>query len=489
MHSFFMRIGSGFVFLLVSATWLYSDFTITATKSQINTFLGNKPAKIVFSEAIFNPVTEKIDKKKLYLIDLSQATLTAQEINTPIDLPDQPAFSPNGSYIAYSDNNDGGGGTGGKGFIYKLAGASTQPIPGASVAVPRWWVDPWSTAKDTNIIFTTEVQNHTIYYCSEAHLDPNNRLYRAECAGKQVGDERFNPFNLDIFVKKIKMTAGNLEDTATSIARGPFEGGLTRDGKYLGSGQGPGFYIRDNVFNTRARLFDSLHNGVLGITMQICNPSVSPSVTLPQEYMILDFGSNEVSSIVGRAYAQHEVIFIVNQSNIVTKWIAAPDLGYQMDFPEWSTHPDYAITNYQSAQGTKKDLVLIDIKNSEFLKIGSSSETVSGSHLWVEYTGNATPVTATSPFTTPVLDPAVVGVRGQYFSEDLRSINVPGMAKTVEVPVGDILNISVFDLMGSRLISQGEAHAKTDYLRKGIYFMAVSYKNRAEFVKKIVNLQ
>lgn len=155
----------------------------------------------------------------------------------------------------------------------------------------------------------------------------------------------------------------------TLWAPGSFHGGLSTDGRFVATG-----FTRALVFDLYVwdlmQYFVPPGNG-LADTVQVCNVSVSPSVNATDEVLLLDFGSPSVSSVVGRPYGLHEVLFRCNSSMLradhVVRWYVRPAGCESWADVEWSNHPDFAV-GIGYAPDTQS-VFLIDLADSEYVEL------------------------------------------------------------------------------------------------------------------------
>jgi len=104
--------------------------------------------------------------------------------------------------------------------------------------------------------------------------------------------------------------------------------------------------------------------------------------------MFLDFGSGGThSSVVGRRYGVHEIIFIANSATgnntHIEAFFETPREYGAWNYPEWSNHPDFAVAvATPTTPGGTSALYLIRCSDSAYLKIGEGSNIVDPS-LWI----------------------------------------------------------------------------------------------------------
>jgi formylglycine-generating enzyme required for sulfatase activity len=312
--------------------------------SELLGFIGASKIKCVF-------IKETALGRKLYCIDFAEIGKPVHELSDSL-MPYSPTISPNGAFVAYSSKGETG-----------FSGASTVTVrrlissekgnrssPSASAFVPRWWVD--QNILDTFIIFP----NNTI--SNDDPLWKTGKTYRQKVAGGR-------------FVDLPKVIC----DT------GAFNGGLSYDGVFLATG-----YKKAHVLNLTSNdlynYFDSSKNGT-SHSIQVCNVSMNPGFDNQDEIIFLDFGCPTISSIVGKSYGIHAIIFTATSADSI-HWYEIPSGYDQWEDLEWSNHPRFAVAVAQTnADAEKSSIFCIDLQNRAYLKI-AEGKNIREPFLWID---------------------------------------------------------------------------------------------------------
>jgi formylglycine-generating enzyme required for sulfatase activity len=313
--------------------------------SDLIAFMQTHYVKCVF-------VKKSVSSRKLCFIDFSEAERPVHEL--PDSLPPHcPVISPNGASVAYSSKGKLGQTPPSVATIRRLSGAGalrrTPPEPPAFI--PRFWVDPAS--RDTFVVLS----DNTIL-----NTDPNwkkSRTYRR------------------------KITDGDFSGAVETICdSGSFYGGLSYDGAFLATG-----YPDARVMNLRSNdlyfYFDKDKNGTSG-PIQVCNVSINPGVERQDQIMFLDFGCPSVSSIVGKPYGFHSIIF-TSTSVDSTVWYEKPS-GYEWwEDVEWSNNSRFAAAAALTGSDADKSAIYcIDLKGrNAYLKIAEGVG-ICEPYLWID---------------------------------------------------------------------------------------------------------
>jgi formylglycine-generating enzyme required for sulfatase activity len=299
--------------------------------SELLGFLGTLSVKCVF-------VKGPVGAKKLCYIDFSETGKPVHELSDSVQ-PYCPVISPDGAYVAYSSQGEGG-----------FSGASTVTIrslhspekinrssPSKPAFVPRWWVD--QNTLETYIVF------------------PNNTVDNGRPAWKNPGKTFRQKIVDGTFVAEPEIIC----DT------GSFNGGLSYDGVFLATG-----FTNAYMLNLKSNdLFDYFAPGKNGTSqfIQTCNVSINPGYESQDEIMFLDFGCNSVSSIVGKSYNQHSIIFTKTSSDSI-RWYEKPAGFDRWENPEWSNNAQFAVARAQSdGEGEKSSIFCIDLASHAYLKL------------------------------------------------------------------------------------------------------------------------
>ncbi len=336
---------------------------VTPSLSGVLRLFGHNHVKLVFVNATSSTRT-------LCYIDFSESPVTVHEY-----LDDStvftPVISPDGQWVAYANADEGDSRTGTV-KVRKLAvGSVAKTIPGASAVIPRWWVNPGTT--DTFLVYATNARDNT---------DP-----------AWSADQTY----------RVRISGGVASGVPSLVASGGYHDGFSNDGKYLITGYRR-LHIR-NIAGARDRiLFTGPANGKAnGDTSQVCNVSIHPNfATLPQ-MLLLDFGYTGTSSVVGRPYGLHEILFRLDTSGNVAGWYGAPQGFVAWQDVEWSNHPDYAVAVGEDESQGYPAVVGTYLKNSTTATLAGGA-TLRQPGLWVQ-PGASIPSSN---------DPGVLDSMGQY---------------------------------------------------------------------------
>lgn len=307
---------------------------IISNKSDLENSVGTHRIKVAFVQT-----DRRI--RRLYLVDFSESPVQVVRCGNDTDVC-APTLSPDGQFVAYSSKDEGA--TGISRITIRSADTTGELRDTLSGFLPRWWVSPASA--DTFLI-----------YCSAAsHNDRpvwiHEVTYRQRIAGGKV-----------VAAPQI------LWDT------GSYHGGLSSSGRFLGTGYPRAKVVDLQLADRNIYPFVPPYNGQkIGDTVQICNFSMSPSRTDRGEALLIDFGYPQTSTLLGKSYGSHTVIFICNVNffteQSVTRWFEKP-AGYDTwDFPEWTNHAGFIASVAQDVSDAVDDaLYLIRVADSTYCKI------------------------------------------------------------------------------------------------------------------------
>lgn len=338
--------------------------TTWASSAAVKAFFGDKPVKVVFTL-----------NRRMYLVEYagSEAVVTTishddEGLDGKVGSINSPLFSPDGKKIVYAGTT-----LGKPAFIRDAVGGDAEALrvpldPKARVtADPHWHQEGGKT---------------WIYYSTRSGLVG----YQSHCY--RVAGATYRSEVID------DTTIGFPQITGIP---GSYRGGLSKDGLWAGTSY------------SASALYDKAKDTtyVLADTVQQCNPSMNPYPpgSRHNDYMmILGFGGTPYRLIDGTEYIEgiHHNLWIYNKDNRIVWRAARPDTtAYERyDKPEWSTHPDYAISVALRNDGVG-DLFVVRIgdlanheegklnlvdqgKPSAYLKIGVGGFTSDTySHLWV----------------------------------------------------------------------------------------------------------
>jgi formylglycine-generating enzyme required for sulfatase activity len=327
------------------------SITLACSRTDLHDFIGASGVKIAF-------VTNQNGRCNLVFLDCS----------LPENLQVHPcgrdasvfgvSISPDGRYAAYSSQGEGFSGPCTL-TVRRLDTLSSSPVTATGAFLPHFWVDP--SSKDTFMIFSDGASmNSTLHWHTET-------TYRQQWSG------------------------GDLVGTPLELwAPGSYHGGLSSDGRFLGTSYPVARLVDLQVPDTNNFLFLSPDNGrddPPGTKPQVCNLQMSPSLSEPGECLLLDFGYPRVSTLVGKPYGMHQVIFILTMRyatpQYIPQWFEKP-MGYdQWDFPRWSNFNGFAVAIARPGAGNEDAVYLINRRDSTYLKV-ATGKNLSYPALWID---------------------------------------------------------------------------------------------------------
>jgi formylglycine-generating enzyme required for sulfatase activity len=324
--------------------------TLSCNKSDVLSFVGTSRIKVAFT------IENNKRERNLYYLDFTRPDAKIRPIQDTITAH-KPVISPNGAFVAYGSKQEGFPSSSIMTVRHldsdSLACIRTPELQ--SAFLPKWFVDPQTL--DTFLIFSDGASMNQLL----------------EWASEKTFKQKFSNFSLQGFPEVI-------------CINGSFTGGISRDGQFLATGY-PKAMVYDIKERKTVQYFLPPYNG-RDDTAQVCNLSISPGFEAPDELMFLDFGYPRISSIVGKPYRFHSVIFIANSiSNSVQgkiRWYEVPSGFESWDRIQWSNHPDFAVAVCEEQQSTsKRSVFLIDLKKSRYLKV-AFGEGIGDPYLWID---------------------------------------------------------------------------------------------------------
>ncbi len=326
-----------------------SGITVPATiASDLIRVVGTSSIKCVFTKGAINP--------GLYYIDFSEPGHVAHPLNDSLVVHD-PTISPNGKYTVYSTNTWGFAGQ----SIATIRPLSSVPntmertSSGDAVFLPKWWTNP--SSGDTFVV-----------YVNSASQDQSAAWKQEKTLRRQIVGGAFS---------------GSPEVLCDT---GSFYGGLSADGRFLATGY-KNAYAFNLITNDLYWYFLPPING-LSDTVQVCNVSISPQIDRPDEIMFLDFGSNgKTSSIVGKPYGPHAIIFTCNSalnSADAIRWYETPTGFNQWNEVKWSNHPNFsAAIAPGTADQDETSIFALNLTTKECLSIASGKD-LNDAYIWID---------------------------------------------------------------------------------------------------------
>jgi len=320
---------------------------ISCAKSDLISFAATSHIKIVF-------VKDDGRRRRLCYIDFTQPSLAVRELRDTMPAYG-PSISPNGSYVAYSSQGIGFNGPS-MVTIRALSDSSQKKLQtqASPAYLPNWWTD--TISPDTFVVYTTAASMN------------NLPVWKTE--------------------KTMMRRVSGLSFTSiqTVLAdTGSFPAGMSKNAEYLASGY-PNAYLYDRKFNDLIRFFVPPFSG-RDDTAQVCNVSISPGQNRPDELLFLDFGYSKTSTVVGKPYGFHSILFrqnsVMQGSGRVFQWYEVPTGFSEWDDVRWSNHPDFAIAIARNSDGANASVVCINLKDSTYLKI-AEGEGLSAPYLWAD---------------------------------------------------------------------------------------------------------
>jgi len=260
-----------------------------------------------------------------------------------------PMLSPDGKWIAYCTKHEGQSGDG-EVYVRSADTVTSAPVLVGSGGIPRWWVNP--STLDTMLVFVESAMANDL----------------AEWAKTKTW--------------QVTMSNGQVSSAISKrISSGSYHSGISASGRYMASGFRK-LLLHDDSLQQVDTLFRSPLNGKsMSGSEQVCNVSLSPD-SVPQ-VMFIDFGSTDSSTIVGRPYAIHEYLFIMDAQGHVIHHMAPPSGQVGWDEPEWASSGHLAVALGRNASESAKGIWVINTDTQESLQILAGTE-LSFPSLWVD---------------------------------------------------------------------------------------------------------
>jgi formylglycine-generating enzyme required for sulfatase activity len=321
---------------------------VVVTKTDLLRFIGTSSVKLAYvqSEGL---------KRYLFVADFTGDGISVTQCGRDSNV-NCPTISQDGNFVAYSSSGEGFAEACSLTVRSLSSGFNDAPLLRMPGTIPRWWVSPLE--KDTFLIYTTGASRNK----DEAATWHNEKTMR------------------------IKMQGGKAVRPAEVVwPYGSYHGGMSVDGRFIATGYQVTRLVDLQVKDTNIFYFLPPYSG-RDDTSQTCNVSMSPSASEPGEVMLLDFGYQKVSTVVGKPYPLHSVIFVCNtnmlNSKHVSKWFEVPADYEQWDYPEWSNHPDFAASVAKTFSESRV-IYAIDCKNKTYKQLVSGTK-LRDVYLWID---------------------------------------------------------------------------------------------------------
>lgn len=320
--------------------------TISCLKSDLQSFLGTTDAKLVFGVRVAG-------RDRLVLIDFTAPEVSLVELTDSLPVVG-PTISPDGRRVAYGSKRAGFP-SGSQVTLRELTDTAGNALVRTPVSdnafLPRWWVN--DTTGDTAIVYARGAS-----LCESATWEGESTILRT-VSGLGLGAQ------------------------TVLTSRGSFHGGLSPDGRFLATGY-PEALVLDLFVDDLMHYFVPPHNGLTS-AVQVCNVSVSPDRGTPDEILLLDFGAQETSSVVGSRYGLHEVLFRCNSNLIdgshVSRYYWKPAWAQHWDDVEWSNHPDFAAAIAFTPD--TQAVVLVNLRDSTYHEVARGTW-LTDPWLWID---------------------------------------------------------------------------------------------------------
>ena len=326
------------------------SITLACSRTDLHDFIGANGVKIAF-------VTNQNGRRNLVFLDCSlPENLQVHRCGSDASVFGV-SISPDGRYAAYGSQGEGFSGPCTL-TVRRLDTTGSGPVTATGAYLPHFWVDP--NSKDTFLVFS-----------DGASMNSTSR-WRTETTYRQ------------------HWSGGNLAGTPSMLwAPGSYHGGLSSDGRFLGTSYPVARLVDLQVPDTNNFLFLSPANGrddPPGTNPQVCNLQMSPSLSEPGECLLLDFGYPRVSTLVGKPYGMHQVIFILTMRygtpQYIPQWFEKPAEYDQWEFPRWSNYRGFAVAIARHA-GNEDAVYVINRKDSTYLKV-ATGPILSYPALWID---------------------------------------------------------------------------------------------------------
>jgi hypothetical protein len=309
------------------------------SRDMIRDFLGIDHYNFKFA------FTRKADQS-VYVVDFSRVEITDTAAIPKVyrfktdGMPDSPLFSQDGEWITWFVRLSA---TSQKAFVRRLAEGSEAIEIASQGTDPHFWDDT--------------LQNRYVVYSNRFQVSLNE-LPKTEGFGT--------------FRQKIDRTTGHAIGDPEMILDKPFNGGLSKDGRYLCTGYSDGAFY-DLTQSVMYRINYTEGSG----GMQICNPSITPDSAHSDWMLFLPFAGTQNLDFSDMDFTpgmikMHEYLFIVDKENKV-RWQRSYPQGYhQWQDPEWTNDFNFIVALAKVSDDesdTRHDCFLIRQSDKALLRL------------------------------------------------------------------------------------------------------------------------
>lgn len=301
--------------------------TFKAKRSSIISFFGTPFVKSIWSTEIGS----------LQWIDWSEDPVEVKTIPTLIPAY-HPSISPDGKWVAWSTRREGQSGSS-KIYIQPLSLLSkrSDSLFKTSAAIPRWWTDP-----ATGLVY--------LIYATSAGSNSDVSKWEQEST------------------LRVRIQEGKFVGPSEVVNnKGAYHGGLSSNGSTLLTSY-PNLFSQNMQSNSRSLLFQSPQNGKpKNSSTQVCNASIAPQGAA--QFLFLDFGETDSSSIVGSAYNIHQYIFRSDSVGKINWWLSVPEDRSGWDYTEWSNVNQFAVSASFGKNEARDVIHAIDLSSSKTIPL------------------------------------------------------------------------------------------------------------------------
>ncbi len=345
-----------------------------------------------------------------YLLDFSAATYSWKLLTTKSKLwVGDPSISWDGTRFAYNNN--------GAIIVQDLSDSSVHVQVATGSYDQRWWVSP---AGDEYIIYVT------------------SNWANGDTLGFDDGRT---------YLQKLVKGTCQLVGTATKLLDIAMRNGRSANGKYMFTCQ-PGRAQAELVPTASTNAFVKF---ILEDNTQSCNGSYNTDINRPNGYSYLAGAHNQI--LQGDANP-----------------IQLPAGYTENTYCEWSTHPDYLVTNAHNQGGeyqpANRDICIYQASKNQWTKVSTKAGT---SHLWVKRSASTG---------------AIESKRLQPLQDRLLVRAIPGISKMrqFEVSLPGLIRATLIDVNGRRIAEStgtNSAHIRCPAnISAGAYIVKVKGNNR-----------